>query len=901
MCVLDGEGRTVFANRAAEELTGYESGALIGEMNHEMLHHSRDDGSPYALGECPPCSAFREGVACQTSEGIFWSQNGEMIPVEYTADPVVEDGKVTGAVVIFRDVSAGRRTGEDLEKRFKDLLGESVEGLVLTESGKVFGANKSFLEHFGYRYDEVVGMDAGDFVAPEDRASVESQVSASRMETYEARGLRKDGTSFLMQIQPRNFPYLGREVRITSVLDLTERREVERELRQQRDLYEGVLSAQRALGGGFVIVEGQRIVYANEGARDIGGYEFEEMAAMSSFMDFVAEEEKASLIERQRQRTESGEGESHYDTALRHKDGHRVEVEISFKELEAERGVRFLILVRDITVRKRAEAEARRQAELMDLSHDAIIVRDFDDIVVCWNRGASEMYGFAQEEAVGRVVHELLDTEFLSPKEAIDESLEKHGSWKGELLHVGRDGARLTVESRQTLAHEGGTTTVLEINRDITERKKNEEALRFFADSGEILGSSLDYRATLSSLARQAVPYLADWCAVDVVEDDGALERLAVTHKEPEKVELAHELERRYTTDPESPQGVPNVVRTGEPEVVPEIPASLLAEVAVDEQHLALLEQPDIRSYMILPLLARGRKLGALTLVASESGRRYGPEDVKVAEELARRAALAIDSAKLYEESQREIAVRKRVESELEARAEDLRRSNAELEQFAYVASHDLQEPLRMVSSYTQLLARRYKDQLDDDAGEFIGYAVDGAERMQRLINDLLVYSRVGTRGKEFTQIDCNEVFAAVRDNLRIVVEESGAELTSGELPTVMGDRSQLIRLLQNLTENALKFKSERPPEVSVRAESRGDEWVFSVRDNGIGLDPEYVDRIFVIFQRLHSRVQYPGTGIGLAVCKKIVERHGGRIWVESTVGERSIFRFTIPAQRRPE
>ena len=243
--------------------------------------------------------------------------------------------------------------------------------------------------------------------------------------------------------------------------------------------------------------------------------------------------------------------------------------------------------------------------------------------------------------------------------------------------------------------------------------------------------------------------------------------------------------------------------------------------------------------------------------------------------------------------------VRRRAELELERRVQELARSNADLEQFAYVASHDLQEPLRMVSSYVQLLARRYKGKLDPDADDFIGFTVEGASRMQRLINDLLAYSRVGTRDGDRQEVDLAKVLEVAQSNLEKQIAEQHAVITHDELPKVAGNESQLVQLLQNLISNAIKFHGERAPAIHVSAAQSAAGWTISVRDNGIGIAPEYFDRIFVIFQRLHPRELYDGTGIGLAIAKRIVERHGGKIWVESSPGEGSTISFTLPGLRR--
>lgn len=256
---------------------------------------------------------------------------------------------------------------------------------------------------------------------------------------------------------------------------------------------------------------------------------------------------------------------------------------------------------------------------------------------------------------------------------------------------------------------------------------------------------------------------------------------------------------------------------------------------------------------------------------------------------------------------ERRVGELQRAESELKALNEDLeqrvvertlelKRSNEDLEQFAYVASHDLQEPLRMIHNYMQLLRQRHKDRLDASAQEFVGFALDGARRMQQLIQDLLTYSRVGTHGKEFAATSCEEAFADALANLKMAIEESGAEITHDPLPMVMGDAVQLTQLFQNLIGNAVKFRGEVAPKVSVTLQRKGPDWEFTVGDNGIGIAEQDFQRIFIVFQRLHTPEKYSGTGIGLSVCKKIVERHGGRIWVESKLGKGTTFHFTIPA-----
>ncbi|MBP6672736.1 MAG: PAS domain S-box protein, partial [Bacteroidetes bacterium] len=244
-----------------------------------------------------------------------------------------------------------------------------------------------------------------------------------------------------------------------------------------------------------------------------------------------------------------------------------------------------------------------------------------------------------------------------------------------------------------------------------------------------------------------------------------------------------------------------------------------------------------------------------------------------------------------------DITERKKIVEQLEKIAGDLKRSNVELEQFAYIASHDLQEPLRMISSYTQLLERRYKDKLDQDANDFIGFAVDGANRMQKMIQSFLVYSRTSRDSSPLHPVNCNEVLEYVRMNLLLSIQETGTVIASEHLPTVIGHSELILQLFQNLIGNAIKFRNGRTPVITVSARKDETHWTFSVKDNGIGIDPEYFEKIFIIFQRLHSQAEFPGTGIGLSICKNIVERHNGSIWVESQPGEGTTFHFTISNQ----
>jgi signal transduction histidine kinase len=325
---------------------------------------------------------------------------------------------------------------------------------------------------------------------------------------------------------------------------------------------------------------------------------------------------------------------------------------------------------------------------------------------------------------------------------------------------------------------------------------------------------------------------------------------------------------------------VDQVFASGEPMISPDV----LTDRRTERSERAGLEYT---SCAFLPFAVNGRTRGVIHLASKRLGF-FKDDKNEYLMTIARLMGIVVENNELMQSSIK-------FAEELRQSNRELEQSNRELEQFAYVASHDLQEPLRMVSGYTQLLSQRYKDKLGADAAEFIAFAVDGAKRMHGLINDLLAYSRFGSRDTEFTPTDCDVALQKALSNLQSAVAEAQAAVTHAPLPVLTADRQQLTQLFQNLIGNAIKYRGSRPPVIHVDCERKPDAWLFSVKDNGIGIDPQFAERIFVIFQRLHTREQYPGTGIGLAICKKIVERHGGKIWVESVLEKGATFYFTIP------
>jgi len=458
---------------------------------------------------------------------------------------------------------------------------------------------------------------------------------------------------------------------------------------------------------------------------------------------------------------------------------------------------------------------------------------------------------------------------------------------------------------------------------DITDRKQVEDNLSYLAKASATLSNSLDYHMTLQTVAELMVPNIADWCTVDMLDEDNQLQLVALAHKDPDKITWARKLrDRQGPPDMNQQSGTPKVIRTGKPEFYPKITDELLVASAKSKAELKLLRKLSFTSVLLVPITISGKTIGVITMIVTDQKREYTQTDLEMANELAHRASLAIANARLYDAAQHELRERTRLEEELRVANEELehrvdvrtyeleqsnlslQRSNQELQDFAYIASHDLQEPLRKIQAFGNLLETEYATQLGDGQ-DYLVRMRNAAARMSVLIDDILSFSRVTTKGRKFDNVNLRTIAQEVISDLEVRISNTNATIKVGDLPTIRADAVQMRQLLQNLIANALKFHRDGvAPAISISAilkvlPDKSKVCRLEVADNGLGFDEKYLGRIFAVFQRLHSRESYEGTGIGLAVCRKIVERHGGDITASSILGTGSTFIVTLPIHHK--
>jgi PAS domain S-box-containing protein len=608
--------------------------------------------------------------------------------------------------------------------------------------------------------------------------------------------------------------------------------------------YRGLLEA--APDAIVVVNEGGEIVLLNVQAEKQFGYSRDELVGQKvkniipeGFAERLIADGTRTAAEALAQQIGTG-----IELVARRKNGSEFPIEIMLSPLESAEGTLVTAAIRDISIRRAAEKHLGqmegRYRGLLEAAPDAMVVVNQGGEIVLLNVQAEKQFGYSRDELLGQRVKNIIPMGFAERliadgTRSAAEALAQQIGTGIELIARRKDGTEFPIEIMLSPLESAEGTLVTAAIRDISVRKTAEKHL------AQMEGR---YRGLL-----EAAPD-----AMVVVNQGGAIVLLNVQA----------EKQFGYSRDELIGQKVKNII--------PEGFAERLVADALRSVEEALAQQ-----------IGTGIEL---------TGRRKDRSEFPIELMLS-----PLESAEgtLVTAAVRDITTRKKAEANLLNKMEELNRSNEELGQFAYIASHDLQEPLRMVASYTQLLSRRYKGKLDSDADEFIAFAVDGASRMQRLIQDLLAYSRVGTKGRDLLNVSSEAALQQALKNLRGAIEEKGALVTHDPLPSVLADEMQLIQLFQNLVGNAIKYQSSGIPKVHISAtRNGGKKWTFSVKDNGLGIDSQYFEKIFGMFQRLHKREEFAGTGIGLAICKKIVERHGGNISVESEPGHGSTFRFAF-------
>jgi len=623
--------------------------------------------------------------------------------------------------------------------------------------------------------------------------------------------------------------------------DISEQRRIEAELRENEAVLRSFFDSPGMMRGIVELVGGQIAhISCNEAAAQMYGINQDSIAGKTATESGASDELTrlwAALFEEARR---TGKPVSHEYSRVDAQGRLRWHLtDVSYLGVGRSGNSRFAYSTVDLSDRKQAE-ELLRESEhrlsgIISSAMDSVISVDECGKIILFNPAAERVFACTPAEAIGQPLDKFIPERFRASHAGHVRSfghsakVHKPMSERGEISGLRADGAEFPIEASISQAQVGQQKVFTVILRDISERKRAEEALAFIGSVVEssqdaIIGKSLT--GTIQSWNRGAEK-LYGYTAAEMIGQSVAL--LSPPERQEEILAWLEQ------------------IREGR---------------SIEHQETVRLHKDGRRidvSVSISPVKdAQGRLIGASTIA-------------------------------------RDITERKRAEAALAAKAKELARSNADLEQFAYVASHDLKEPLRAVSGCVGLLQRHCDGKLDNRANEYIAHAVDGAARMESLIDGLLAFSRVGTRGEKFANVECSKALETALKNLASAVRESGAEVTCDPLPAVRGDAVQLASLFQNLIGNALKFRGTAPPRVHVGAHQDGAHWRLSVRDNGIGIDPRHFERIFGVFQRLHTRREYPGTGIGLAVCKKIVERHGGRIWLESQPGEGATFYFSLP------
>ena len=753
-------------------------------------------------------------------------------------------------------------SGENLSI-YKSIFQTSLDAMLLTKpDGSILAANHSAEEMFGMSQDEIIAVGRDGLLIQDEsfQAAIKERAQKGRIKA-ELIFKRKDGSLFKGEVTSTFFTDEDKILKTHSVIrDISDRQIAEESLqeseRKWRTLFE-------ALPVGVSVLDKERnVVYYNPSLGKILGLSKDDLIS-KRFVNrkyVYSDMNELSFDEIPSNKAFNERKLVHEEIGVIKEDNSIIWTMVSATPLPFS-DLSVIIVTSDITARKNVEEDLKRHAALLDVSYEAIFSWNFEDGILSWNQGAETLYGYDKKESIGLNSHNLLKTEFPMDFDEFIKKLKINKIWSGELVHTRKDGKRIIVESRLQLIEENsGEKVVIETNRDITDRKKSEIKLKQTLDNLEEI---VEERTKELELANDYNRNLIE-TSLDPLVTIGPDGKITDVNKATEKVtgylrgELVSNDFADYFTEPDkAKKGYKQVFKYG-----------LVRDYPLEIRH----------------------KNGTLTPVLYNASV-YRDEFGKVVGVFA--AARDITERKKAEKELREYW--ENLEEEVKLRTEELAKSNADLEQFAYVASHDLREPLRMITAFLQLLDRRYSGQLDSDAREFINFAVDGAKRLDKMIIDLLEYSRIANKEMMFSEVDFEKVMDQVNLNLNVIIYENNAEVTYEYLPkNIMADENQMIILFQNLVGNAIKYRSNEKPKIHISAQKEKKFFIFKVEDNGIGMDSKYLERIFTIFQRLHTHNEYEGSGIGLSIAQRIVHQHGGEIWAESEQGKGSTFFFTI-------
>ena len=811
-----------------------------------------DAESPVDVEELPLWRATMNGETVKGEEWVLVGRRKEPVTLMINAGPIRDSlGRITGGIDAWRDVTTRKELETELRRReeqFFNIFNINPDPIVIAciETGKFMDVNGAFVRKTGYSREEALQMDIERlWKYPESYHEFRNIIRRDgECYDFEATTVTKSGEVRYRMLGAKRLSFGGRDAILVVSHDITDRKRAEEALRQNEQLLTNVLDSLPV--GVFVIDRNGRVARVNPAAERIwGGAKYVSIDESDQYKAWWADTGKrieAADWAGVRAVT-LGETSINEEILIEGFDGTRRYISNSAMPIKDDSGeiAGAIAVVEDITTRYEAQLALRQSEEkyreLVETASVLIVRTDLDGHLTFLNDYAQKFFE-TDEAAIGTYALDLFtfrdETGRQTTIEQATAIIRGHADvpfFEVEALNKKGELVWVDWSIRAIFDAEGNMREMLGVGLDVTERKRAEEALR---------QNEQRFRTLLEALPTLVWTLMPDG-SVEYVNQKW-VEYMGMSPDEgPQWMEAVHPEDRQQTVE--------SVRRTIEQGESYEVEYRLRRHDGVYRWHLS----------RALPLRDNNGNIF----------RWFGTST--------------------------DIHDHKMIEQDLRRTAAELERSNKELEEFAYVASHDLQEPLRMVTGYLQLIERRYKGKLDDDADEFIAFAVDAATRMQRLIADLLAYSRVSTRGHPLVSTDSNQAFERARADLWSTIVETGTKLTNDPLPIVEGDETQLAQLFLNLIGNAIKFRSEKTPEIHVGAKPEKDAYLFYVRDNGIGLDEKYAARIFQVFQRLHTRQKYPGTGIGLAICKKIVDRHGGRIWVESEPGKGSTFYFTLP------